>query len=710
MNDLSKVVDKLLAQGLLALRGTCVMPRLWNSDYSNLAAQQGASIDVPIPSAIKAQAVTPGATSQDTGDISPVSATIKLDRWMEAPFYLTDKDLMEANRGVIPMQASEAVKAIANDVNATLLGLGRKFYGMVGTPGTTPFSTVVDATNARKVLNRQLAPVNDRRIVLDPDAEAAALGLSGFADVSKSGDARPIIDGTIGRKYGFDWAMDQQVPSFEASVMTEGALTVNGANEAGAQVVSLAKATNAAGLKEGDILTIAGDAQTYVVTEAVSLAVGNTAVKIYPGLARATTGSEAVTVSGSHVMNLAFHRDAIAFATRPLMDSANGLGNLIQSAVDPVSGLSLRLEVSREHKRTRFSYDILYGADVVRREGRQAVSPAHGLRVQHAEPASDHRGHRAGHVRHRGQGARPARGGPGRRDLCRPHDHGADGFLHRGTGRRRQDHFRRHRNPAHHRKRHFAQIRRRLQGNHQALHRTMQSYRAGFGLLRGQLSARKIHQRGIVLPRLHPHRRRSGEFHEVYHPQNQVHGRAARRGRRRPHHPIHALSGPSGFRRRRRTQNRKDRTRMTKDAKNEQAKAPLPMESFFTRENANEGIELPLLLPDGTKTEHWLRIRGVDADGFRKAEARSKRKMLEIAAEKDLDKRDAEVEDTRLAMLAALVIGWSFDNPCTEAEIKRLFREAPQIAEQVDRTAYDRARFFGNSSKGSSPTPGESSS
>ena len=105
-----------------------------------------------------------------------------------------------------------------------------------------------------------------------------------------------------------------------------------------------------------------------MVTEAVSLAVGNTAVKIYPGLARPTTGSEAVTVSGSHVMNLAFHRDAIAFATRPLMDSANGLGNLIQSAVDPVSGLSLRLEVSREHKRTRFSYDILYGADVVRRE------------------------------------------------------------------------------------------------------------------------------------------------------------------------------------------------------------------------------------------------------------------------------------------------------------------------------------------------------
>lgn len=67
-----------------------------------------------------------------------MSATIKLDRWMEAPFYLTDKDLMEANRGVIPMQASEAVKAIANDVNATLLGLGRKFYRWSGTPAPRP--------------------------------------------------------------------------------------------------------------------------------------------------------------------------------------------------------------------------------------------------------------------------------------------------------------------------------------------------------------------------------------------------------------------------------------------------------------------------------------------------------------------------------------------------------------------------------------------
>jgi hypothetical protein len=46
----------------------------------------------------------------------------------------------------------------------------------------------------------------------------------------------------------------------------------------------------------------------------------------------------------------------------------DGLGNYIKSAVDPVSGMALRLEVTREHKRTRYSFDVLYGVTTVRKE------------------------------------------------------------------------------------------------------------------------------------------------------------------------------------------------------------------------------------------------------------------------------------------------------------------------------------------------------
>ena len=69
----------------------------------------------------------------------------------------------------------------------------------------------------------------------------------------------------------------------------------------------------------------------------------------------------------SHKVNLAFQRDAIAFVNRPLAD-IQGLGNIITSNTDPVSGLSLRLEISRQHKQTKWAFDILFGGKVIRPE------------------------------------------------------------------------------------------------------------------------------------------------------------------------------------------------------------------------------------------------------------------------------------------------------------------------------------------------------
>lgn len=365
LNDWSEVVPKLLAQGLLALREECVMPRLVNRGYEREAGNKGSSIDVPIPSAVSVGDVTAAAAPSQPTNQAPTVVSINMNYWREAEFYLTDKEMLEVMRGTIPMQASEAIKALANDIDSKLLALYKKVYGWSGVAGTTPFETdVSEYLDARKVLALQLAPMDSRAMVLDPTAESKALLLRAFQDASFRGDQAGIVKGQIGEKLGAKWVMDQNIPTHTAGAAS--GATASGT--AGTNTLTFQSAgTN--DILVGDIITIAGDTQTYTVLTATGLddvSDGGSAT-VAPVL-KTSPSSAAVTVKASHVVNLLFHRDAFALAMRPFAGAdPMGLGKF-QSAVDPVSGLALRLEVIRGKKETIFSYDVLYGVECVRPE------------------------------------------------------------------------------------------------------------------------------------------------------------------------------------------------------------------------------------------------------------------------------------------------------------------------------------------------------
>jgi hypothetical protein len=365
-NTLTAVIPQLLAQGMMALRENAVMPQLVNRGYESLAGEKGSTIDIPIPSAITAQNVTAAATPPSTGDITPTSVILALDQWVEAPFYLTDQDMLQAQAGILPMQASEAIKAIVNRVEADIFTAFKGVYNYVGTAGTTPFaSDVSEYRAARAAMNRTLAPMRDRRVVLDPDAESNVLGVSQFISANESGSTRGIIEGEIGRKLGADWYMDQNVP--DAALVGAGTPLVDQADVAiGDTNVHFDGYTTAPAA--GDKFTVAGDSQVYVVVSAGTLATTDVDVEFLPAAKVAWADNAALTLKATHAMNLLFHRDAVAFGSRPFA-GADPLGiGTYESMVDPVSGLAMRLEVSREHKRTRFSYDIMYGVKLVRRE------------------------------------------------------------------------------------------------------------------------------------------------------------------------------------------------------------------------------------------------------------------------------------------------------------------------------------------------------
>lgn len=118
------------------------------------------------------------------------------------------------------------------------------------------------------------------------------------------------------------------------------------------------------------------------------------------------------------------------------------------------------------------------------------------------------------------------------------------------------------------------------------------------------------------------------------------------------------------------------------------------MESFFTRSKANNGIQLPLYLPDGTKSEHTFTIRGVDSDVFREADAEARRNAMDIAQITDMTERAEAIKEGKLRLIASLVMAWTFDQPCTPEAVVNFLREAPQLADAIDQVASRRSLFF----------------
>lgn len=131
---------------------------------------------------------------------------------------------------------------------------------------------------------------------------------------------------------------------------------------------------------------------------------------------------------------------------------------------------------------------------------------------------------------------------------------------------------------------------------------------------------------------------------------------------------------------------------------NEESKTPqvevTPVEEFFTRDAANNGIKVPMYTSSGKKTEHWMRIRGVDSDDFRFAENKAKREAVKIAEIQDERERFEAMRDMTSRLVAHVVMDWSLPEPCTVDTVAAFFKKAPQIEEAVNKAASRRALFF----------------
>ena len=365
----TNIVQTAVAMGLAALREHIVLPKIVNRSYEERIGpgqRQGSTVNVAVPSAITTRSVTADVVPPAVTAVTPTSVAISLSEWKEAPFAMSDQAISQVQRAIIPTQMTEAVKSIANTIDnyiwSLLTAAENPIYGFSGTAGTTPFaSNTSKYLDARAVLNNQLAPLDNRFVILDADAEANALGLSAFADASASGSRETIVEGDVGYRLGARWLMSQNVPTHS----TTGAGTVL-VNDASTAVGDTTLTWDGGGTAPaaGDIFTVAGDTQTYAVKSSTA-----TVITMSPSAQVAWADDAAVTFKSDYVENVVIHRDCIGFAMAPLLETEQFSGGSLQAtAVDEDSGLALRLEVTRQYKQYQWAFDALYGGAVVRPE------------------------------------------------------------------------------------------------------------------------------------------------------------------------------------------------------------------------------------------------------------------------------------------------------------------------------------------------------
>lgn len=389
-NTLTAIINEVLVRGLGVLRSRTVMPALVSREQGGILspAQKGQTVQVPIYQDVTVNDVSASSTPLSPSNSVPTYANITLDQWKEGNFHLTDKEMNEVfdMPDFLGKKTDKVANAMARKVNEYLLafsddapatGKPGGVYNAVGTAGTTPFSSDATILNtAAALLNYWDAPLEERYGVLDFQAAANLKNLQMLRDASQKGDVSTIRDGVIGRVFGVDFYEDGQVPLLTAASTDAKTATLKKASSTSNLLLVQAGTDATAVFGAGTILKIAGNFQTFMVVSTVSVSSNTTgALTVVPAITASlltVASGAALTAHGTQRLNLMFQRGAFAFAQRPLgnANSLAGFGAQIamQELTDPVTGISMRLEILRQTKQYMWQFDILYGGQLIRPE------------------------------------------------------------------------------------------------------------------------------------------------------------------------------------------------------------------------------------------------------------------------------------------------------------------------------------------------------
>lgn len=382
INMITNEAVRLFSQSNAFLR---TVNRQYDDQFARSGAKIGNTLRIRLPNDYTVStgpSITPqGTTEQNT------SLTVATQANVPVAFSTQERtmSLDDYSERILAPAVNRLAAYVAND----LMNVASSSCNIVAKSNATASPDASTWLQAGAILDQNLSPRMDRKIIMDPLTQARTVGsLAGlFNPQRKIGDQYEtgvLTTDTL----GFDWMSDQTTQVHTVGTFSAGG-TVNGAGQTGSTITVNAITGT---LNKGDIITFAGvqainrlTGQSYgtlaqfVVT--ANVLTGATSIPIYPALVPAPAAFNTVSASPAngaamalvipastqYRQNLAYYPEAFTLATADLEMPTSGV---VEAARAEFDGISLRMitgyNITTDQLITRM--DILYGYAAIRPE------------------------------------------------------------------------------------------------------------------------------------------------------------------------------------------------------------------------------------------------------------------------------------------------------------------------------------------------------
>jgi len=375
-NTLTGLIPTLYNARDVVLRELVGLIPAVSSDMTFERAAVGQTVRSPVAPAATASDITPAVTPPNDGDQTIGSTDMSITKSRRVPIRWNGEERLGVdNNGaqfniILRDQFAQAMRTLTNEVEADLAALHIYASRAYGTAGTTPFaSSLADPAQLRKILSDNGAWTSDMQMVLDTSAGANMRTLAQLTKANEAADTSLLRRGVLLDIHGFAIRESGGIKTHTAGTGASG--TTNNAGYAvGATTITLASAGTGTVLA-GDVLTIAGDSNKYVVvTGDADISNGGTVVIQAPGLRKAIAASATnITLSAASTRSMAFDRGAIALATRAPALPAQGDSAVDRMLItDPISGLTFEVSMYAQYRQMQYEVALAWGVAAVKKE------------------------------------------------------------------------------------------------------------------------------------------------------------------------------------------------------------------------------------------------------------------------------------------------------------------------------------------------------